>query len=284
VALSWLIGQRLERIIGINLQKKCIPFIGAGAYTVQTEDGKTFIPSSTEIVEKWKQKYSYPLEDLCKLANVYTLEDSYQLARLAQFLEINSSDDVLSEMLREIDVSDFYVHFKGKSPYDVLANLDLPIYLTTNYDRFMEASIARNPRKTPASDFCKWSEKLVNFVETVNIVSVFEDPRYKPTEERPLVYHINGDVETPESMVFAERDYFEFVINLNKGDEKDIMPAIIRRELATSSLLFIGYSLEDINFRAIFQGFLSFLSSLDRIFRKLSIAIQILLPLQEIII
>jgi len=79
----------------------------------------------------------------------------------------------------------------------------------------------------------------------------------------------------PGSMVLTERDYFEFVINLNKSDDKDILPSIIRTELATSSLLFIGYSLEDINFRAIFQGFLSFLSSISSEFRKPSIAVQI---------
>ena len=263
-------------------RKKCIPFIGAGVYTVQTQDGKTLIPSSKDIIERWKQKYRYPLEDLYKLANVYTLEDSYQLARLAQFLEINSANDdemypktLLSDMLREIDASEFHLRFKDKSPYDVLANLDLPIYLTSNYDRFMGAALSKNSMKRPASDFCKWNDKLGNFVETANIDSVLKHPEYKPTEDRPLVYHINGDVETPESMVLTERDYFEFVINLNKNDEKDMMPAIIRRELATSSLLFIGYSLEDINFRGIFQGFLSFLSSLDRRFRRLSIAIQI---------
>ena len=75
-------------------------------------------------------------------------------------------------------------------------------------------------------------------------------------------------------MVLSEKDYFEFVINLNKNDEKDMLPSVIRTELATSSLLFIGYALEDINFRAIFQGFLSFLSSIDKKYRKFSVAIR----------
>ena len=76
-------------------------------------------------------------------------------------------------------------------------------------------------------------------------------------------------------MVLTERDYFEFVINLNKNDEKETLPSVIRTALATSSLLFVGYTLEDINFRAIFQGFLSFLSSIDKKYRKFSVAIQV---------
>ncbi len=197
-------------------------------------------------------------------------------------MEIQNADEdrmypktLLSEMLKKINSSDFSSYFKNVSPYDILAKLDLPLYITTNYDRFMENALSKIPRKKPESDFCKWSDDLNNFVEATNITSVFKDTQYKPSEERPLVYHIHGDIETPESMVLTERDYFEFVINLNKGDEKDINPAFIRRELAISSLMFIGYSLEDINFRAIFQGFLSFLSSVNRKFKKLSIAIQI---------
>jgi hypothetical protein len=97
----------------------------------------------------------------------------------------------------------------------------------------------------------------------------------KPTEEKPLVYHIFGDMNIPNSMVLTERNYFEFVINLNRNEDKDILPSIIRKQLATSSLLFIGYSLEDINFRTILQGFLSFISSISSEFRKPSISVQI---------
>jgi hypothetical protein len=282
---EWQIGlseKDWKDLLTLICKKKCIPFLGTGVYTVQTEDGKRLIPSTKDIIEEWKENYRYPLEDLYKIANIYTLDDSYQLARAAQFLEIQNADEdrmypktLLSEMLRKINSSDFPSYFKNVSPYDILAKLDLPLYITTNYDKFMENALSKIPRKKPESDFCKWSDDLHNFVKTTNIPSVFKDTQYKPSEERPLVYHIHGDIETPESMVLTERDYFEFVINLNKGDEKDIIPAFIRQELATSSLMFIGYSLEDINFRAIFQGFLSFLSSLDRKFRKLSIAIQI---------
>jgi TIR domain/SIR2-like domain len=261
-------------------KKKCIPFVGQGAYTLQSQDGKTLIPLSKDIIDKWKEKYRYPLEDLYALARVYTLEDSYQLARLAQFLEIETADvdemypkTMLSEMLKELDLSNF--PSQTKSSYDILANLDLPIYITTNHDRFLERALSGSPGKKPESDFCKWSDKLIKYVDAADISSVFDETQYKPTQERPLVYHIHGDMNTPESMVLTERDYFEFVINLNKNDEKDMLPPIIRTELATSSLLFIGYTLEDINFRAIFQGFLSFLSSIDKKYRKFSVAIQI---------
>jgi hypothetical protein len=261
-------------------KKKCIPFIGQGAYLLQGKDGKTSVPLAKDIIDKWREKYRYPLEDLYALARVYTLEDSYQLARLAQFLEIETVDvdemypkSMLSEMLKQLDISNF--PSQTKMSYDTLANLDLPIYMTTNYDQFLERTLSESPKKKAESDFCKWSDQLIKYVSAADITSVFDEGQYKPSQERPLVYHINGDMNIPESMVLTEKDHFEFVINLNKNDEKDMLPSVIRTELATSSLLFIGYVLEDINFRAIFQGILSFLSSIDKKYRKFSVAIQL---------
>ena len=129
-------------------KKKCIPFIGAGIYTIQSEDGNMLLPSSKTIVEQWKKEHRYPLEDLYELARVYTLEDSYQLARLAQFLEIESAGEtnpknMLSDMLKEIDLVDFNSQFRNSSPYNILVNLDLPIYITTNYDKFLELTFPK---------------------------------------------------------------------------------------------------------------------------------------------
>lgn len=278
---DWKMGLAEEYWTGLItsiINKKCIVFIGPNVYTIQSDDDKEkFIPLSKSIINKWKRNSNLELDELFRLARVDSLEDSYQLARVAQFLEIGNPEDgyskrVLCDMLRKIRPSDFPY---GQAPYDILAKLDLPIYMTTNYDRFMEESLSRNPGKRPESDFCKWSEELTKYTKAAGIRSVFDEPYFKPTDERPLVYHINGDMNIPESMVLTEKDYFEFVINLNKSDEKDIIPSVIRTGLATSSLLFIGYTLEDINFRTIFQGFLSFLASLRGVYRKTSIAVQI---------
>ena len=258
---------------------KCIPFIGPGIYTIQSEDGKMLLPSSKTIVEQWKKEHRYPLEDLYELARVYTLEDSYQLARLAQFLEIESAGDtnpktMLSDMVKEIDLVDFNSQFKNSSPYNILANLDLPIYITTNYDKFLQAYHFQSSNKESQSELCRWNDNLTKYFKAFDVTSIFEEQnQYKPSTEKPLIYHILGDIDTPQSIVLTERDYFEYVINLNKNQEKDMIPSVIRKELGLSSLLFIGYSLDDINFRVIFQG-LSFLNGLPKEYRKLSIAVQ----------
>lgn len=258
--------------------QSCIPVIGQGLNVVQSSDGKTWVSFFKDVVNKLKIKYKVPLEDLYEMARVYSLEDSSQLARLAQFLEISESEegyprDVLSELLKQIKPT--LLSTESNSPYNILASLDLPIYLTTNYDTLMEETLGKDPTKKPVKDFCKWSDSLNNYVKAVKIRSVFDEAGYSPSTEKPLVYHINGDVTLPGSMVLTERDYFEFVAYFNKNEDKDILPSVLRTQIPLSSLLFIGYNLEDINFRAIFQAFLSFMSSIDRQFRKPSIAVQI---------
>ena len=73
-------------------------------------------------------------------------------------------------------------------------------------------------------------------------------------------------------MVLTERDYIDFAINLNKNDEKITVPTPVRTALARSSLLFVGYRLEDITFRVIFQGVIRMLGDIRRPF---SIAVQV---------
>jgi hypothetical protein len=266
-----------DRLLKKIYEKKCIAFIGPGIYKVPNKDGRPLIPLS--IVDKLKEKYSPPLEDLYHLARIYTLENSYQLARLTQFLAIedeggNEVDPktLLSEMIKEIDSSKFSFPSETRSPYDILADLDLPIYITTNYDHFLEDALARSKRirKQPQSDFFRWSKKLKDYSKLTGVSSVFDDAQYKPTEERPLVYHIHGDINIPRSMVLTEKDYFEFVIKTNREDAD--IPSVLRIEIATSSLLFVGYSVDDIDFRTIFQGFLTFL---DIEKREPSIAVQL---------
>jgi hypothetical protein len=60
-------------------------------------------------------------------------------------------------------------------------------------------------------------------------------------------------------MVLTENDYIDFIVTLSKGDNNSILPSVIRRTCADTILLFIGYSLEDINFRIIFRNIIDFL-------------------------
>jgi len=225
-----------------SIQKKsCTPFIGAGA-------SSQWLPLASEIACKWAKEYGYPLED------------SYDLSRVSQFLAVSMRNElspkfIIREELKEKKPPNFALPEFINTPYALLASLNLPIYITTNYDYFMEKAL-KDFGKEPISEFCRWN----NFAKAAGIPSVFDNPdTYIPTEARPLVYHLHGDLETPQSMVLTESDYIDFIVSANS--RSGVLPKLISQALAATSLLFIGYSLVDMNFRIIFRGIMNFLGS-----------------------
>jgi hypothetical protein len=218
---------------------KCTPFVGAGACTGT-------LPRASEIAEKWAKEYGYPLSD------------SHDLARVSQFMAIDNyamfPKECIKEEFQNVKPPDFS---KSDEPHAVLADLNLPIYITTNYDSFMISALC-DRKKSPTRDFCRWN-KLDEVLKIKGVLDL--DPSYQPSSDRPLVYHLHGYIETPQSMVLTESDYLDFLIRLQHQDDR-LLPDEIVAALAASPLLFIGYSLSDWNFRVLFRGLLSSLSNL----------------------
>ena len=127
----------------------------------------------------------------------------------------------LSEEIRRIDPPDFSLEKFKNTPYAVLADLDLPIFMTTNYDHFLEAALeSRNRVKKAQSEICRWSDKVSTYLIRAGIESIFKVSKYKPTRNKPLVFHLHGDINIPQSMVLTETDYNDFVIALNSESER----------------------------------------------------------------
>jgi hypothetical protein len=234
--------------------KKCIPLIGDSSLEYFNQINNKEFLTNNELAELWAKDFDYPLEP------------PYQLPKVAQFLAIKEADETfpkitISNLLKERKISTFDSDKYKSSPHSILADLHLPIYITTNYDLMMEEAL-KIQGKEPRSEICRWNDELRN-VEL--IPTVFDKKtNYVPKPSTPLVYHFHGSIDFPASIVLTERDFFEFVINTNREKEQDIIPAFLRREIVNSSLLFMGYSLEDIVFRSIFQGALSFMSTAPR--------------------
>jgi hypothetical protein len=239
-----------EDLIDRIKEKRCTPFIGAGACI-------PWLPLGSTIANDWAEKYHYPMDD------------KWQLDKVAQWVGIVEEDEMYPKLqicktIGNVTPPDFTKH-RDASPV-ILSTIDFPIYITTNYDKFMEVSL-ESVGKNFDSEYCRWDEAIEEFADEE---SIFTDSEYKPTEKKPLVYHLHGRVDIPQSIVLTERDYISFLINLSK-DEK-LLPTPIRKAFAKTSLLFIGYSLADINFRVIFHSIISILGPK---FQLSSIAVQL---------
>jgi hypothetical protein len=221
----------------------------------------------------------------------YPLPDGSELARVAQFKQVISEDskqakedylDFLKTMLlelaavrgeepelleelraraRESSFSDLvseldYLQFPGcpVNPLEILASLPLPIYVTTSYHDFLERALVKQYRK-PRTQVCFWSG------EALNIAREHEpDPKFKPSFAEPLVYHLLGLERYPASLVLGEDDYLDFLVKISKdlsASRKPIIPLYLREALTTSSLILLGYHLEDWDFRVLFRGLIN---------------------------
>ncbi len=240
-----------------NKFPKCIPLIGDEAST-------PWIPTAKDIASKWAKDHGYPLED------------SSQLSRVAQFLALDQNESFpKEELLREFGnrpPPDFSLKDFENTAYSVLADLNLPIYITTNYDLLMEAALKAKGKK-PVSEFCRWNDRLIPHLKRAGIKSIFDKGgKYAPKPENPLVYHLYGlyrlnpeyrlgdidtDIDLAYTLVLTEEDYINFALALNQRGDSNIFPPVIRKAFSISSLLFIGYNIGDLGFRILFQGVVS---------------------------
>jgi hypothetical protein len=224
---------------------KCTPFLGAGACFAA-------LPLGGEIAREWAQEHQYPLEDC------------HDLARVAQFLAVQydpmfPKEEILEQWFKEVAPPDFTV---TDEPHGVLADLPLPVYMTTNYDDFMVQAL-ESRRKDPKRELCRWNQLVKDEP------SIF-DSGFMPTVANPVVFHLHGHDKVPESLVLTEDDYLDFLVNISR--DQALLPPRIQEALTGASLLFIGYSLADWDFRVLFRGLVM---STESSLRRISVTVQL---------
>jgi SIR2-like protein len=231
--------------------QKCTPFVGSGASYPN-------LPMGKEVAHEWSSRYNYPL-----------IKDSNDLAKVSQFMAIDRfpmfPKHILSQDFKTKSSPDFS---RKDDPHGILADLNLPIYITTNYDNFMLEAL-KTRHKSPKRELCRWSSELEQILNFKSISPILK-AGYTPTPEIPLVYHLHGLLEIPESIVMTENDYLDFMIRLHEK-ETPILPPEITIALATNALLFVGYSLADWDFRVLFRGIFNTISSMT----NLIVAVQL---------
>lgn len=238
---------------------QCTPILGAGLY-------EPMLGTQREIAQRWAEAYHYPMapherESLPQVAQYLTVNqyprapydelEEYLQSEVKQRYKDDLPDDTGKmnlEQLVEI-VSTKMRQNNPYEPHEALAKLSLPIYITTNPGNQMAAAL-KEAGKDPQVVLCPWNE----YVEQVETVYTRE-PDYFPTPERPLVYHLFGRLDEPDSVVLTEDDYFDFLIGVTGN--KELIPSAVRRVLADTALLFLGFQMDEWNFRVLFRSILS---------------------------
>ncbi len=238
-----------------------------------------------ELAQYWAREINYPLTDRYLIARVaqfhildrensVTAKEDYLTFLKSLLLEIargiaEEEDDqeeiayiaqlgneqalTFADIVTELDYPQFP---EGKEdPLRVLARLPLKIYLTTSYYNFVERELEA-AGKNPKSRLCFWNGRPLNLSKEHE-----SDPNYTPDVNNPVVYHLFGMEQYPQSLVLSEDDYLDFLWTLARdlpGDSGErIIPPYLQAELNNSSLLLLGFRLGDWDLRVLFRGLLS---------------------------
>lgn len=254
---------------------QCVPIIGSGI-------AEPLFGPTRELARRWAEEYGFPLapharDNLVQVAQYLVISQDANLPRsllekhikaaIAPYL--GQSDQQLS-LLEQIDNA--WLRFAEGAPSDPfaqLAKLPFPLFITTNSDGLIEQALRRAGRD-PVSEVCRWDGRDRS-------PTVFErDPNYTPTPERPLVYHLfrqlrQEDGRFPRALL-TEDDYFDYLLGVT--NRRELIPSKVRYALTDRALLFLGFQIDEIDFRVLFRSIIN-QESLD-IFRSYNhVAVQI---------
>ena len=240
-----------------------------------TPGGAAFRTAQNELARIWANQIGYPLPDHHELARVAqyhrSISDDAEHAKagyleflkdtLLAFAELQEVDPDLLEELRvkakECSFSDLVQELdypqlpEGQiDPLRILARLPLPVYVTTSYHDYLERALVAEG-KSPRTQVCFWAGELLNVAPEHET-----DYNLQPTPERPLVYHLLGYERYPTSMALSEDDYLDFLVKVSQDHDSrnPVIPLYLREALAVSSLILLGYRVQDWDFRVLFRG------------------------------
>lgn len=144
---------------------------------------------------------------------------------LAEFYQIQKGHigELRSWMDRNWDVSEDII--RASKIYEAIANLDFPLIYTTNYDHCLETSM---------NCWNKKYKKIVGVDDLVNLDS-----------NTTQIIKFHGDTISDSSIVLTESSYFK------RLDFESPLDIKLRSDMLGKSILFIGYSLSDINIRLL---------------------------------
>lgn len=237
----------------------CTPILGTGL-------SESVWGSLREIASEWAAQYHFPLGPA----------EGERFPQVAHYLTITQSLGFLQDKLFNTLEERLISHFKGTLPanaaelglgrllaaageaqrkansndiYKVLASQRFVIYITVGMDNLLEAALEAEG-KEPRSEFCRWNERIID------LPNVFiDEPNYEPNEKAPLVFHLFGIGAEPDSLVITVDDYFDYLIGVSQN--KDLIPIPVRKAITDTGLLFLGFRLDDWDFRVLFRSIMN---------------------------
>lgn len=225
-----------DLIVNAIKSGECLAFLGAGACTPFVDhNGKKIDghPTGGQLAETLAKQCGYPNGK----------DKDYDLLKVAQYFLYSKSGK--REPLEKAIQNEIQKYREPRPIHTVLAQLkSVKIIITSNYDTLLERELEKYNRILTRHVYNPRNPRTGHFSHSI----YFKD-------DEVILYKMHGTIEEPKSMVITQSDYISYLANLHNVDRG--MPEFFRKTMMPqSTLLFLGYSLEDWNFQVIWEGVL----------------------------
>lgn len=239
-------------------QGRCVPFLGAAVnVSGKGYDGLPVGAGLARVIaETLTGTKVAPFKELEEVAGNGALDDVRDLVRhgLEDLPRVSFLYQRVYDYpdLMELVTEQLHRTSEPSPLLKTLARLPFGMIITTNYDCLMERALEQAGREflpivQPAGGFDEFKR------------AALED-QLADRGDRLVLYKIHGSFSDEGSdgdgdearIVITEEDYIEFLAIARTKDAG--VPELVSSELTSSTLLFLGYSLEDWDLRTLFKG------------------------------
>jgi len=193
-----------------------VVFIGSGVS--RSYKGMPGIPTAEEMVELLAREFPY-----IKESNEYK-DHNLRFEIGCQMLKQHGGDrELINFLCKNINKP----NIKPLPAYNLLSRLPFNSYFTTNFDRLLEDSFS-------------------SVENNVHVIVEDEDVAFWKSDKKPIV-KLHGCINKRESIVAAIEDYKPF------KKTKPLIDSLAKVILASKTILFIGFALQDEDFIVLFN-------------------------------
>ncbi len=267
-----------------------IEFQGWDSITASVRQGE-FVPilgpdvgehlwgTTRELAGRLAEQHGFPLAphqrfDLAKVTQYLSVRHSWKFARTSLLQQLKQQilarhgglagqagkTGKLNELFKAVHRSRCQARDEA---FHILARLGAPVYVTAGFDPLLALALDKAGTR-PKLLYGNWRKTRDNHPR---------EPIYegRPKAAAPAVYHVFGFLAQEDSQVLTEDDFVDYAI---AAAAYKLTPREVTGTLVKSSLLFLGFSLDDLAFRVLFRLIMS-LEGSSRLSKNNHVGVQV---------
>ncbi|HEX4953392.1 MAG TPA: CHAT domain-containing protein [Thermoanaerobaculia bacterium] len=268
-----------RRLVKALRRKDALPILGPGVLA-------GLLPDRAELAPRLASEYGYPFahsDPLSRIAQHATVHGGERVQPRQDVLKFMAEDFARRYRLsgREGAEHDLcgLIAASGWSErvrrgdegeiHHLLADLPLPLYLTTNWDNLLAQALTGLGRPPAEEGWVRWYEP-----ETERLGEEELDFADEPTVARPVVFHLFGSARKPSSLLVAEDDAFDYLVRVGRQIEQ-LVPLRVREDLVNKVLLLLGFEFGEPALHLLLRGLLGHPALRPEDGLRLRVAVQV---------